>query len=436
MKNPARIIFFIFLINLLSFSWLAHSYGSSASTADRDRSEASMICAFQKLTPAQEYAGELLAYLLKVVLGRAGQKENRAQWENRGIDEELDFDHVLHVMTDLDQNQLDLMVLDPNILPLTDVLYHYDERLSIYKGEYGVTGVYPSPEVVAIRLFLLKKIHAGEKMDLDTFMAREKKFLNPDYEAKPEDLAETLLKPHEMKFIREIFFREPGMYRYLTCPFLLKEIVDTGVVPPAGRVKKIIEKAHHSASETGFKKSRGDTQTVNICVLSSMTREFVSGWPHGSLSKYGFRATEFLREIHHKLESQILAATRENIENKFRKSISTEMTDLEWEQFWKAFSIRKIKFFIEDERPFVICPENASRVSREVCPDANFTIILMGKNTYRAIDMDPAKDILYIDIMDIQYDMAKEEIDTIGQFIAGRLIKPLTAAMAELGIKE
>ena len=55
------------------------------------------------------------------------------------------------------------------------------------------------------------------------------------------------------------------------------------------------------------------------------------------------------------------------------------MTDLEWEQFWKAFSIRKIKFFIEDERPFVIYPENASRVSREVCPDANFTIILMGK---------------------------------------------------------
>ena len=117
MKNPARIIFFAFLINLLSFSWLAHSYGSSASTADCERSEASMICAFQKLTPAQEYAGELLAYLLKVVLGRAGQKENRAQWENRGIDEELDFDHVLHVMTDLDQNQLDLMVLDPNILP-------------------------------------------------------------------------------------------------------------------------------------------------------------------------------------------------------------------------------------------------------------------------------------------------------------------------------
>ena len=82
--------------------------------------------------------------------------------------------------------------------------------MSIYKGEYGVTGVYPSPEVVAIRLFLLKKIHAGEKMDLDTFMAREKKFLNPDYEAKPEDLAETLLKPHEMKFIREIFFRGSG----------------------------------------------------------------------------------------------------------------------------------------------------------------------------------------------------------------------------------
>jgi len=64
---------------------------------------------------------------------------------------------------------------------------------------------------------------------------------------------------------------------------------------------------------------------------------------------------------------------------------------------------------------------------REVCPEADFTVILLGKNTYRAIYVDPVRDIypsvnrLYLDIMDIEYNQAGEEIDTISQFICVRL---------------
>ena len=90
---------------------------------------------------------------------------------------------------------------------------------------------------------------------------------------------------------------------------------------------------------------------------------------------------------------------------------------------------------MEDKRPLVIYPENASRVIREVCPKADFTVILLGKNIYRAIYFDPAKDIypsvnrLYIDIFDIQYHQAEEEIDQISQFICSRLRHRLTALM-------
>jgi len=37
-----------------------------------------------ELTPAQEYAGEILSYLLQVVLGREGDPRNREEWATRG----------------------------------------------------------------------------------------------------------------------------------------------------------------------------------------------------------------------------------------------------------------------------------------------------------------------------------------------------------------
>ncbi len=82
-----------------------------------------------------------------------------------------------------------------------------------------------------------------------------------------------------------------------------------------------------------------------------------------------------------------------------------------------------LTFYIENERPLVIYPENASQIIREVCPEADFTVILLGKNIYRAIYFDPARDVypfvnrLYIDILDIKYNQAGEEIETISQFI-------------------
>ena len=91
---------------------------------------------------------------------------------------------------------------------------------------------------------------------------------------------------------------------------------------------------------------------------------------------------------------------------------------------------------MENQRPLVIYPENASEVIGEICPEADFTVILMGKNIYRAIFFDPSKDSypsvnrIYLDIMDIEYNQAGEEIDLISQFICSRLKNRIAVLVA------
>ncbi len=388
---------------------------------------------FHQLTPAQQYSGELLAYLLKVVLGRAGEPASRRDWQVRAMDEDLDFDHMVKVMTDPAQNQLDFMVLDSNILDLSQVLYHYDKTLSLYKGDYGITSIYPAPEILAIRLFLLKKIHSREKIHLDAFMRREGDLLNPDYQPSPEDLAATLLSSREMKFLRDIFLNEPDFYRYLTCPFLLKEIAETGVLASGNLVKEIIQSADYTPyriNSNGHPEKEG---AVNIAILPSMTQEFQYGWPHGSLSEHGFKPTDFFRDVSNKLKKEILEETRKRLKQEISKTPYPKLTQSQWREAWGHLAEQYIAFYVEDKRPLVIYPENASQVIREVCPKADFTVILLGKNIYRAIYFDPAKDVypsvnrLYIDIMDIEYDQAGEEIEQISQFICSRLRDRFTA---------
>ncbi|HKI49506.1 MAG TPA: hypothetical protein VKA69_09260, partial [Desulfobacteria bacterium] len=385
-----------------------------------------------RLTPAQQYSGELLAYLLKVVLGRAGQPKSRAAWRTRAGDETLDFDHIVKTMTDPEKNRLDFMVLDPDILDLSQVLFHYDDKLSLYKGDYGVTSVYPAPEILALRLFILKKMNAGEKFDLDAFMGRKAKLLDNDYRTSPEDLAATRLSAREMKFLRDIFQSEPAFYRYLTCPFLLKELKATNVLASGKVTDKMIQSAHYTPFRDAPTSFSEPNNAVRIAVLPSMTKEFVYGKEAPSLSEYGFKPTEFLEKIFIKLQKDILEATLKTIKTVFSKPPCTELTKSQWHELWQRFTQNHIAFYVENKRPLVIYPENAAKVIREACPDADFTVILMGKNIYRAIYFDPTKDAypfvnrMYIDIMDVEYDQAGEEIEIISQFICSRLQNRIT----------
>ncbi len=393
-----------------------------------------------RLTPAQQHSGELLAYLLKVVLGRAGQLKSREDWRVRAADEPLDFNHIVKVMRNPEKNQLDFMVLDPDILDLSQVLFHYDEKLSLYKGDYGVTSVYPAPEILALRLFLLKKINSGEKMDLDVFMQRERNLHDKGYQPSSEDLAATGLSKTEMAFLRDIFLSEPALYRYLTYPFLLKALGETGVFVSGELTESIIQAARYTPFRCKPMDFGENHDAIRIAFLPSMTKEFVYGKDAASLSRHGFKPTEFLDGIFNKLKMEILETTRETLKRKLSKPPYPKLTERRWAKLWQQLKKRDIAFYVENERPLVIYPENAAQVIGEVCPEADFTVILMGKNIYRAIFFNPLNDLypsvnrLYMDIMDIEYHQGGEEIDAISRFICSRLmnrIGHLTETMAE-----
>ena len=78
-----------------------------------------------------------MAYLIEVVLGRAGALENRQAWSTRGLDLPLDFDMVSRRMFGPVSLRAELMVLDTNILGLSDVLYHYDQPVEPIQGYTG-----------------------------------------------------------------------------------------------------------------------------------------------------------------------------------------------------------------------------------------------------------------------------------------------------------
>ena len=399
------------------------SQGSlSLSSKTRHEQNESPELQFSKLTPAQEYAGEILSYLLQVVLGQAGSSASREDWKIRGIDEKLDFRNIVEVMTNPERNQLDLMVLDPNILDLTRTLYYYDEKLSLYKGDFSVASIYPAPEFIATRLLLLQKIHRTEKINLKALIDRERLLLYPGLEPSKEDLDAINLRPDELKLIRYVIKSEPRIYQYLKSPFLIKAFYEIGVIEGGEFVKQRIRDANYNRYQCSRFGGSDKRDTLKILFLPSMMREFYHGDSNRSLSRYGFKPTEFFDEMTKKLVKEILSATK----TRLRKG-KPEISVSQWDKLWTRIAEENISFYIEDERPLVIYPENAEQVIRDVCPEADFTIIFLGKNIYKSILFDKTRDIypfvdrLYMGIMDIKHSETEEETEKISEFIFSRL---------------
>jgi hypothetical protein len=382
-----------------------------------------------KLTPAQQYAGEILAYLLQIVLGQAGRSGSREDWKIRGIDEELDFRNIVEVMTNPEKDQLDLMVLDPNILDLTRTLYYYDERLSLYKGDFSIASIYPAPEFIAIRLLLLQKIHRTEKINLKALIDREALLLDPELKPSPGDLNAMNLKPAELKLIRDIIESEPRIYQYLKSPFLVKAFYDTGAIEGGKFVKQGIREAGYKRYRCSRFGGSDKLDALKILFLPSIMREFYYGDSNRGLSQHGFKPTEFFDEMTKKLEKEILAATKTRLRKEIirLKGNKPEISVSQWDRLWNRIAEENISFYIEDERPLVIYPENAGKTIRDVCPEADFTVILLGKNIYKSIffdkirDVYPAVDRLYVDIMDIKHSETEDETEKISEFICSRL---------------
>jgi len=387
------------------------------------------------LTPGQIYASEVLAYLLQITLGMAGDPEYRQQWRTRGLNEPLDFQNIVSIMTETERNALDVMVLDPNILDLTTVLYHYDRGLSLYEGDYGVTSIYPASEFIAIRLFLLKKIHSGEKVRLSGLMAREDLLHNPAVPPTEQDLQAMNLTPGEVKFLQEVIQSKPHLFQYLKSPFLVKALYDAGAVVEDGVVKEKISQAGFHAYPCRHFQGSDRPNATKICVLPSLTDEFIHGRSTDDPLSDDFEPTDFLLEMIRKLVREIEAATKKCMGKKliFSEDSDVAIKRSQWETLWPRIARRYLGAYVVDHRPLVIYPENAAQSVQEICPQADFTVIILGKNVYKSIYFDrkadcyPAVNRIYLDIMDIKHSRTEEDVQAAACFISERIADRILA---------
>lgn len=387
------------------------------------------------LDPWQHHAAEVLAYLLKITLGIAGDPKYRHQWRTRGLDEPLDFQNVVKTMTDTNRNALDLMVLDPNILDLTTVLYHYDKQLSLYEGNYGVTSIYPASEFIAIRLLLLKRIHSGEKVRLSPLVAREGLLRNPAARPTEQDLQAMNMTAGEIEFLQAIIQGKPHLFQYLKSPFMVEALYSAGAVFEDDFVKEKIAEASFGAYPCRHLQGSRERHAVRLFFLPSMTDEFVHGRPDDHRSSNHFQPTGFFLEMISKLTRQIEEAAKKCMEKEFVSggSARVPMGNAQWEAIWSQIGEKYLSFYVADQRPFVIYPENAAKAIREICPQADFTVILLGKNVYKSIFFDrkadsyPAVNRIYVDIMDIKHARTENDARTIGCFAAKRMAERILA---------
>jgi hypothetical protein len=406
--------------------------GVQANQGQRSSEAASMDAI---LTPGQTHAAEVLAYLLQITLGMAGDPEYREQWRTRGLKEPLDFQNVVATMTETKRNALDLMVLDPNILDLTTVLYHYDKGLSLYEGDYGVTSIYPASEFIAIRLLLLKKIHSGEKVRLSALVAREELLHNPAIKPTEQDLQAMNLTTGELKFLQETIQSKPHLFQYLKSPFLVKALYGAGAVVEDGFVREKISQASFRGDPCRHLQGSHRLNAVKICFLPSMTDEFVHGQPEDRRLSNRFQPTGFLLEMVRKLAREIEMATKKRMGKELLsgKHVHSPTGNSQSEVIWSQLTGKYLSFYVADRRPFVVYPENAAQAVREICPQADFTVIILGKNVYKSIFLDRKTDIypfvnrIYVDIMDIRHSRTEEDAQAMACFISERIAERILA---------
>ena len=401
--------------------------------AEPGESSAAPMMMNSELTPAQAYAAEVLAYLLQITLGMAGDPRYRDQWRVRGLHEPLDFENVVATMTQPERNPLDLMVLDPNILDLTTVLYHYDKGLSLYEGDYGVTSIYPAAEFIAIRLLLIQKIHKQEKVCLSAVMARKDLLYNPAATPAKQDLKAMNLTGREFKFLQEIIHSKPHLFHYLTSPCLVRALWEAGAVKKDRFVTNKIAETCYSRYPCRFFQGSKGAGAVKVCFVPSFTDEFKVERSDSGRPADDFTPTRFLLILERKLAQQIESAVK--------RCMAKELFYLEpfpapterpwWEDAWPKIAAQHLGFYAADQRPFAVYPENAAQAIRDICPQADFYVIILGQNVYKSIyfnpktDSYPAVNRIYVDIMDIKHSQTQEAAKAAGCFISERIAETM-----------
>ena len=332
-----------------------------------------------------------------------------------------------------------VMVLDNNILGLSQVLYHYDERLNLFKGGGIHRSVYPSTELLSIRLMFLQKMNRGEKMGLAELMGKKEQLLNPRLSVDEIDLAGTGLHFSEMKLLKDVIQSEPSFIAYLEHPFIVEMLYRIGAVSMDPYVKEKIHSARYKGFDFEKDRKRSDKKSVQVAVLPSVVKSFAyqsidtDAYPTGFMPEKTYSETieTFQNTMIRFLQKRVLEQMFGDVEAE--DAAEQERRNVLAEEFVEAHVYVRTM----NQRPLVIYPGNAEKVIQDVCHDSDFTVIVLGKNVYLSmqiydVDTFPHVNRLYLDMSDIRHGQVDFEINQISMFVFDKL-KPLIRASIDLG---
>ena len=87
----------------------------------------------------------------------------------------------------------------------------------------------------------------------------------------------------------------------------------------------------------------------------------------------------------------------------------------------------------------LVHPQNANQVLADICPEADYAIILLGENVYRAVDIDSERDAypvvnrFYLDMADARHGQIETELDQISDAVFATLEENACSGSGQMG---
>jgi len=373
----------------------------------------------------------VLAYMVPVTLGKTGNLKLREEWGDRGLHLPLEYEAISDMMRGPERDPRRVMVLDNNILGLSQVLYHYDERLNLFKGQYRQKSVFPSTELISVRLMLLQKMDRGEKVSMAGLINKKAQLLDSRVRADEIDLHGTNLRFSEMKLLKDVIRSEPSFMGYLEHPFVVEMLYRIGAVSMDSYVQEKILSARYR----GFAFERGgespEKKSVQVAVLPSVVKSFAYQAIDTDTYPSGFMPEETYSKAIKKFQKTMIGFLQKLIMAQMFGDAAEGDSDQQERRnaLVKEFIEAHLDVRSMNQRPFVIYPGNAEKVIQEICHDSDFNVIVLGKNVYLSmhildVDTFPHLNRLYLDVSDIVHGQADFEISQVSMFVFNKL-KPL-----------
>jgi hypothetical protein len=228
------------------------------------------------------------------------------------------------------------------------------------------------------------------------------------------------LRPEEYRLLKDVLKADPQLLRYLYNPFLVKALADVGVIRRDRYVARMSRQANYRRLKDDGPLLNIGGAAVTIAILPSMTKEFVTCDQPAAVGGHPFAPTE----TYHRLTEGLRLAI---VQNALQRTGRRDNPLLQRAPLGEDFVRREVSFFIVESRPLLVTPQNAEQVISDICPTADAVLVLLGEDVYRAVEIDPNRDVYpsvnrwYLDIRDVRYGDVQAELDQVGDIVHRKL---------------